>query len=638
MGEVVFTDVPLLDVPSSQAMYVLLPMSSRETRPSTVTSIATAWWPHANLLNDRALGNAMSSCSLGTFEGYGGPYFLGSGQSPHTVSSSDVTSTASMRGVLWGVVRTYPAAVTTYDTHEKRLDALHVVFNHLHTLFAAGGSMPIASLAIPKYFGCERDPDTWPDWLAAFRQFAERSGITITIAAPMLECQNISVYAPFPERALTDDERKFTLAMQMLLNKPLATPPRSWFEQAAAAASTRHAQGPRGVKRTMDFDPTTFWAPSAADVTAMDADSGDERKTASGAEDEAATTTTTMCSRPRWTRKTWFKTHIADKFTHQKILEGRQLEQGTPEWLEFKEAELTTSSFGAVESLSDGDMTTHEHRKPKRLFSIERARHKALTKLVEDKVWGSTFTGNRFTQWGHDHEDDGNRAVEVILAHGLMDGVCPSDYLTVPTRKLAELRIQTETQAPAFTVTQVMDGRGTNIDTQHLVLAYSYDGLYTVTNSVTNAQEHVLVEIKCLQHQLTKPKAIHMSQMMGMMGGLRQPGMRDLGRNTGYDIRRCIYVLWRRDMVQFWSVPFDKPTYKRLLRRVLFVWHHILLPLYVLRDNGALQPRDIELIIPVECKELEDYAEQEHEEAVAVAVTKDERVVIPVVAWNKFNS
>ena len=566
-------------ISGDEAEYVLMATDTRSDGSwPFVTGVASQWWPHADLFADRAAGVAMQRPSRGCLEPYGGPDFASSAIQRHHAS-------ATTRGVIWGVCQEYPGAPKwDNDNRDKRVVAFQKVMHNLAQQYASR-VFTLTTLAVPLHTGCEGDTEAWPRYLAALRTFADATDVRVLIVKSLNDCSDESMYKSLPPRQVEVAERSFLDVLvkgtlrRWQENGPFIGRGTSLQQKLAKAGSSKGAAGSIVVAATAPalslIMQSVIARKAAAAAGAPHGCPFDD----SGCRAGAGYTTARLNNGELWTVETWYQKNIKERLDKAEIMRMRALNQGDKDWSDSKNEMVTTSSFHRVHKM----LTTGDDSE--------------VMDMVRGKVHGSTFTGNRFTRWGNDNEDHGNRAFEIAQAHGLLDELLdpkaqirPLDSsVTISNKRLAELAAGGEgVLPPKYTVIEFLGGRGANVDTVDLVTAYSYDGLYRVINNETKEEEWLLVEVKCTQDLLQKPRVAHVCQMFGMMGGLRKPGMRDIDAGTGFPIVRCVYVVWKRHTTRFFSVPFNAEAYEPLRAAVVSVWFTILLPLFVARDNGLL--------------------------------------------------
>ena len=617
------------DVPSSQAELALLTTNARSTAWTFDTQSALAWWPHADLFAARMRYEAMPAPIPGSVEVFGGDDFAGDG-----------------RGVVWLVNAVYPCPPNpawSNDTRAKRVHNFKEGLNKLADLVKHG--VTLTRLLVPHGMGCLQHMDDWPLIQQALSDFAVRLGIEVLVTKSLTECGNQAPYERLPSHEPLPQEAAFRARVLGLVapNKPVvlsggggagslwksmqaedkaaaqassnamlmdggmfallaATTPATQQaalhkarERAAASSSAAAAAlGASGGSSSDDSDTSGGSKKSLKRGRSDSMDSGTSRASSGSGGDGGGRNK--VRRRAPWTCDSWKAAHVTTAFTPEVIAQHRTLVQGSDAWLQSnaKKYCLTTSKFGAVHRAMNGGSATD------------------LNKVTLRQLWGSSMAANKYMQWGSFHEDDGKGAFAAAAAAGLMQELIaasqgeqaappPVGELFAPTGACIQRTngdiLAWSRQAAAggaalpYTVEERMDSRGVNIDVEDKVLAYSHDGIYTITPADGGKPLTVLIEVKCTQTLLTEPRPDHMCQMMGMMGGLRKQDL---------DIDYCVYVNWQRQATRFWLVPFDATAYAQLRREMLYVWHNFLLPLFVARDNGVLPHGSLDVPSPMD--------------------------------------
>mgnify|MGYP006414920161 CR=1 FL=1 len=562
------------------AEYILLPTNARSSACPPFTSTALAWWLHADLFRARSANTAVAQPPGGMVEPFGGPDF--SAASPPA------------RGVLWAVTQVYPCP-SRPDWRSDCLDARARYFQRVLdtiALWVQAHGMTLTTLAVPRLCGCEQAPEQWSVYEKKLEAFASSTGITVLLTQALADCDDEAPYTRFAARVRAPAETAFH---NMLLHKVRTIPivlcggggRRGGRGATLSQLLQAHGGGPAATPMEVTTSTLSFLAAAGIQLQGGAAAPPPPAKRSRECSEDGAVATkrvrgaVTPPPPPSWTRESWYQTHMVGRFTDEEIARGQAMDQGDPEWVEFKEDCWTTSSFGKVRDFFHG----------KGIGKL----NKALCK----KVWHQRIDANKFMAWGSAHEDDGKAAGEAAMRHGLLARLapCSQDMSVDPheTHWLGRMHREAETDPPddvGWEVVEVMDSRGCNVDTVDPVMAYSYDGLYKVRPRAAGPEapwEYVLMEVKCPSTMYPHPKDDHVAQMQGMVGGL-QPQ---------YPITRCVYVVYQRHGTRFWQLPFDEAAYAILRKQVLWVWFNLLLPLFVARDNGKLTYGTLEVAEPL---------------------------------------
>lgn len=633
--------------------FVLLSTDARQQSATRSAAQVVGFWPHADLFADRANHDAMPQPTPGAVEPYGDVHF-----SQKWSPEGGIVE----RGVLWAVTQLYPGP-SKYD-NDSRLKRIGFVERVLRNL----QQYDVTALTVPLNFACECHPEDWPLIHVRLLQFAVATSIRVRIVASLESHRDLSPYGNLQAREWMErSEGEWLHACRwstqrvprpkVALTGGGGSSSKRWGSAAPSGPALRQSRRNWGNSQAL---------PSAADELAAvnalgravvsitevalskisendpDDDPEDDPKPALKPWEKPAKWLAKAPDAPlppekRWTTESWYEQRIVNKLTLERILEGRALTQDEPkikkQWLEFKEEYefLSSSTAYAASRLYGG------------------SDEKTARELARDKVWHKEFNGNKFTEWGNLHEDDAKWAYEVAERNGLLwnlphDGESHVTFSNADLEwldKHGTLRVtdaktgQSTLQPRRFTrddrLVEYMGARGVNVDVEDLVLAYSYDGLYrmgpmrdaeageVIPPPLTQEQREIaakadpspeleastgglitgerLIECKCLQTMPTCIKPQHFCQKVAMMGGLQK---------QGHVLPCSVYVVWQRAQTRFFILPEDKDVYEKLRREMVWMWHNILLPLYVARDNGLLRRGEIQVATPLDMDDLSE--------------------------------
>jgi hypothetical protein len=245
-------------------------------------------------------------------------------------------------------------------------------------------------------------------------------------------------------------------------------------------------------------------------------------------------------------------------------------EQKSEEWLDARKGRLTASNFGAA---------------------VGHNKYQSPRGLVSQMLW-HTFKGNKFTQWGADHEAT---AFDMYRNFMLLE---MSDQQQIQKNAWETFDSLSETQQAewvesllypsgiptAFDVSET----GLVIRAPRYWMGNSPDGLVHVTYD-DGVQETGLLEIKCpaskkLYTHVSTPNNIpryYMDQIQGTMGNLQLPW--------------CDFVVWTPSQMSVTRVPFSATYWNTVLLPSLTTFYFDLyLPAAVKKENNQLQEGEIE--------------------------------------------
>ena len=253
--------------------------------------------------------------------------------------------------------------------------------------------------------------------------------------------------------------------------------------------------------------------------------------------------------------------------TALEIQQIMNIPQRTPDWIKWRSCRMTASNYGSA-------VGHNPYQTPK--------------KLLQELLW-STFKGNRFTEWGTDHEPVAAKIYENFLTQ-LVSTPTEEKTPELPNVKKASFYY------PGLIISQDQPW-----------LAVSPDGLPGIKKDGRTLR--FLLEIKCPATLKLYPHIPHyyFDQIQGIMGILQLPF--------------CDFVVWTPDKTQIRRYNFDLEYWRDFLFPSLYDFYmEQYLPRLILKEEGKLKEGELEPVIHLEVKpsllENEDVPLLEHFEPV----------------------
>jgi hypothetical protein len=151
-----------------------------------------------------------------------------------------------------------------------------------------------------------------------------------------------------------------------------------------------------------------------------------------------------------------------------------------------------------------------------------------------------------------------------------------------------------------------MSQPGLHINGKTRLTGGSPDGIFEV--KFPGGKWHVrLAEYKCPQNLYQKLPHEYECQIMIMMGTLREEGVM---------VVACDFLVWTTQRCFVKTVPWDQARYDELMRALVTFYMEMLLPRFVLRDNGLLRPGHLEPDTVITISRTEDEREKDEKDDV----------------------